>query len=282
MRIGTMVDLTTLPELAEGLKRLTTAGFDSCQLCAWHPEVWTKENAAAVREMLDTAGVTVSAFWCGWEGPRVWDFVDGPKTLGLVPAQYRAMRVRNLCDGADFAHSLGITDVATHMGFIPEDPNDPVFLPFCGAVRTVAEHLRANGQRLLFESGQETPVAMLRCFETVGTDNLGVNLDTGNLILYGKVDPAAALDVIGPYVRNLHIKDGRYPADGTHLGAETRIGEGSVDFRRLFVRLRELGYDSWATIEREISGPEQTRDILAAKAYLETLIGEVYGGDTVC
>ena len=66
------------------------------------------------------------------------------------------MRIENLCDGADFAHKLGITDVVTHMGFIPENPYDPNFSSFCIAVRTVAEHLKKNGQCLLFETGQET------------------------------------------------------------------------------------------------------------------------------
>lgn len=78
------------------------------------------------------------------------------------------MRIKNLCDGADFAHKLGIENIVTHMGFIPENPNAPEFAPFCVAVRQVAEHLKKNGQRLLFETGQETPVTMLRCFEKTG------------------------------------------------------------------------------------------------------------------
>jgi alpha-mannosidase len=87
-------------------------------------------------------------------------------TLGLVPVEYRYARVKNLCDGADFAKKLGITDVVTHMGFIPENPYDPNFPGFCRAVRVVAEHLKRNEQYLLFETGQETPVTLLRCFGT--------------------------------------------------------------------------------------------------------------------
>ena len=126
----------------------------------------------------------------------------------------------------------------------------PNFAGFCVAVRTVAEHLKENGQYLLFETGQETPVTMLRCFEQVGCDNLGINLDTANLILYGKANPVDALDVFGRYVRNLHAKDGLYPVNGRELGTEAKIGEGKVDFRALFTRLHELGYDSHVTIER--------------------------------
>ena len=144
------------------------------------------------------------------------------------------------------------------------------------AVKEVAKHLKANGQYLLFETGQETPVTMLRCFETVGCDNLGVNLDTANLILYGKANPVDALDVFGKYVRNIHAKDGCYPTNGHDLGEETRIGEGKVDFQAFFKKLRELGYDGHVTIEREISGDQQLADILASREYLRRVIDEVY------
>ena len=278
IKIGTCVSLDTMEGIEERLRMLGKNGFDSCQLISWNPEVWKEENVPVLKELLEKYGVTVSAFWCGWEGPKVWDFYDGQITLGLVPAEYRQMRIRNLCDGADFAHKLGITDVATHMGFIPENPNDPCFNSFCVAVRTVAEHLQKNGQYLLFETGQETPVTMLRCFEKVGTDNLGVNLDTANLILYGRANPVDALEVFGKYVRNIHAKDGCYPVNGHDLGRETRLGEGKVDFRALFRKLHELGYDSYITIEREIEegSPEQIRDILESRDYLQKIIDEVY------
>lgn len=140
--------------------------------------------------------------------------------------------------------------------------------------------MQNNGQYLLFETGQETPVTMLRCFEKVGTDNLGVNLDTANLILYGRANPVDALDVFGKYVRNIHAKDGCYPTNGHDLGRETRLGEGKVDFRALFVKLRELGYDSDVTIERELAedSQEQLKGILDSREYLQTIINEVYRG----
>ncbi len=278
MKIGVCVSLDYMEEMPEKLDRLKREGFDNCQLIAWNPALWTDENAGYLKELFRKYGITVSAFWCGWEGPCVWNFYEGQTTLGLVPPEYREMRVKNLCDGADFAKKMGVTDVVSHMGFIPENPYDAQFVPFCDAVRRVAEHLKANGQYLLFEAGQETPVAMLRCFETVGCDNLGVNLDTANVILYGKANPVDALDIFGKYVRNLHAKDGRYPTNGHDLGEETRLGDGKVNFKALFEKLRSLGYDSYVTIEREIAGEQQTEDIRYAKKYLENIIDEVYGG----
>ena len=278
LKTGICVHFNSVDEMSKKFNDMLSEGFDNCQLISWVPALWTDENAAILKKMIDETGVTVSAFWCGWEGPCVWNFYEGHTTLGLVPPEYRKMRIKNLCDGADFAAKLGVKDVVTHMGFIPENPNDPQFPLFCEAVRKVAEHLKKNGQNLLFETGQETPVTMLRCFETVGTDNLKVNLDTANVILYGKANPVDALDVFEKYVAGLHAKDGFYPVNGRELGTETRIGDGKVDFTALFRKLKELGYDSYVTIEREIDGEQQTEDIRYAKKYLENIINEVYGG----
>ena len=278
LKTGICVHFNSVDEMSKKFNDMLSEGFDNCQLISWVPALWTDENAAILKKMIDETGVTVSAFWCGWEGPCVWNFYEGQTTLGLVPPEYREMRIKNLCDGADFAAKLGVKDVVTHMGFIPENPNDPQFPLFCDAVRRVAKHLKKNGQNLLFETGQETPVTMLRCFETVGTDNLKVNLDTANVILYGKANPVDALDVFGKYVAGLHAKDGFYPVNGRELGTETRIGDGKVDFTALFRKLKELGYDSYVTIEREIDGEQQTEDIRYAKKYLENIINEVYGG----
>ena len=278
MKIGVCVNFNEIEAMSKKFKDLKSEGFDNCQLISWKPELWTDENLEILKNLTEENGITISAFWCGWEGPCVWNFYDGQITLGLVPPEYRTMRIKNLCDGADFAHRLGVKNVVTHMGFIPENPNDPQFAPFCVAVRQVAEHLKKNNQNLLFETGQETPVTMLRCFEKVGMDNLGVNLDTANVILYGKANPVDALDVFGKYVMNIHAKDGLYPTNGHDLGHEVRIGDGKVDFKALFKKLKELGYDSFVTIEREIGGEQQTEDIRYAKKYLESIINEVYGG----
>lgn len=275
MKIGVCVSFNSLKLFDEKMSNLKKEGFDNCQLVAWNPCVWNDDGVEVIKRETEKNGIVISAFWCGWEGPAVWNFYEGPKTLGLLPAEYREMRIKNLCDGADFAKKLGIKNIVTHIGFIPENPFDPEFVPLCDAVKRVALHLKQNGQNLLFETGQETPVAMLRCFEEVGIDNLGVNLDTANLIMYGKANPVDSLDVFGKYVMNVHAKDGLYPTNGRELGKEVAIGEGRVDFKRFFEKLRGMGYDGYVTIEREIKGEKQTEDIRNAKKYLEAIIKDI-------
>jgi sugar phosphate isomerase/epimerase len=125
-----------------------------------------------------------------------------------------------------------------------------------------------------FETGQETPVTLLRLIRAVGTGNLGVNLDPANLVLYGKANPVDSLDVLGPYVRNLHAKDGFYPTDPMELGREVKVGEGAVNWPRLVTRLGEIGFSGEFIIEREISGEQQRRDIADTVGCLRRLLGE--------
>ena len=103
-------------------------------------------------------------------------------------------------------------------------------------------------------------------------NNLGVNLDPANLLMYGKGNAIDALDVLGEYVRGVHAKDGEYPVDGRELGMEKPVGQGRVNFPMLLNKLKAIGYKGALTIEREISGEEQIKDIIETKKLLENLI----------
>ena len=271
MYLGVMVRLDDMNVDAR-FKQVYDYGFKYCQLCNWKMEHYTDEAAELVKAASKKYGITITSLWCGWEGPRVWNFYDGYKTLGLVPAEYREARVKNLISGSDFAKKIGVTQIVTHAGFLPEDPTSDLYTEVVSAIRTVAEYCKSNGQTFLFETGQETPVTLVRVIDDVGTGNLGINLDPANLILYGKANPVDALDVFGRYVKDVHAKDGLYPTDGKSLGREVPIGQGKVNFPAFIAKLREVGYDSSLTIEREISGEQQIKDIKESKTYLEGLI----------
>ena len=272
MVLGVLVNLDKNTDIAAKIKEVKEMGFSSCQIACWDMDCHNEVIAAKVKAALDEYGVRVSTFWAGWSGPQAWNFTEGPTTLGIVPEEYRETRVCELKAGSDFAKMIGADQLATHAGFLPESPAYEGYDALVAAIREVAAHCKKNGQYFLFETGQETPVTLLRVIEDVGLDNLAVNLDPANLILYGKANPIDALDVIGKYVRDVHGKDGLYPTNGRELGRETPLGEGKVNFPRFVARLKELGYDGAITIEREISGEEQKKDIVKAKAILETLI----------
>lgn len=271
MKLGVLINLDDM-EIEKKFKQVKEYGFHYCQLCCWKQEFFTDEVAKLVLDACKKYDVEISTFWCGWGGPTVWNFYEGPLTLGLVPAEYRYDRMKELMKGSDFAKKLGVKNLATHVGFLPEVPYSQQYHEVVTSIRVVAEHCKNNDQYFLFETGQETPVTLRRTIEDVGTGNLGINLDPANLILYGKANPVDALDVFGEYVRDVHAKDGCYPTDGKNLGNEVPIGEGKVNFEVFVNKLKEVGYDGTLTIEREISGEKQIEDIINAKKLLEGLI----------
>ena len=256
----------------QSLKYVADFGLEVCQLVCWNPDLYTNELADSVRRESEETGIRITSLWAGWPGPAVWNLIDGPSTLGIVPREYREVRSAALKRAGEFAHWVGMPAIVTHLGFIPEEPKDPLFDEVVAVVRDTASFLKDLGIEFWFETGQETPVTMLRLIQQVGTGNLGINLDPANLILYGKANPIDALDVFGKHVRSVHAKDGLYPTDPMKLGREVKIGEGRVRFPEFVRRLKEIGYEGAFIIEREISGPRQQADIADSIKYLKSLI----------
>src|SRR5262245_59029602 len=137
----------------------------------------------------------------------------------------------------------------------------------------VAEYCRRNGQHFRYETGQETPITLVRAIRDVGLNNQGVNFDLANLILYGKAHPVDAIETLAPYIQGIHAKDGLWPANPRKPGDKVPIGKGKVDCPRIIASRKQLTYGGAVTIEREISGPQPMEDVRAARTYLESLIG---------
>ena len=270
-RIGAMVGYDTDVDILEKFRKNQELGINSCQICIWNVDIFkSDEHAEKIKAAIAETGINVSSLWAGWTGPCEWNFTAGPDTIGLVPVAYRFTRLNELKSASDFAEKIGVKQVVTHVGFIPENPSATEFNGTVAALRNLCGYMKKKGQHFLFETGQETPITLLRTIEAIGTGNLGVNLDTANPILYGKANPVDALDVFGKYVMDTHIKDGFYPTNGMYLGHEARAGDGKANIpevvRKLIV---EYGYEGPFTIEREISGEQQTADIIHAKKLLE-------------
>lgn len=270
LKLGVMASLPEGPE-AE-LKKAHDLGLPTCQIVCWRPELFTEDMAKRLIAASQQYGVEVTTIWTGLPGPAVWNFLEGPATIGLVPPQYRAERVAALKAGADFAVRVGVSNITTHVGFIPETPSDPLYPGVIDALAEVVAYCKQRNLTFCFETGQETPTTLLRVIEDLGRDNLGINLDPANLLLYGKANPVDALDTIGTYVRGVHAKDGEYPTNGRFLGEEKPLGEGRVNFPVLVPRLKACGFTGALTIEREISGPRQVEDIKRAIELLTPLL----------
>jgi L-ribulose-5-phosphate 3-epimerase len=274
IRLGVTMRVGKGQDPKDAVARIHELGFTTCQI--GFMEKVSSETVMLLKEALASFHIEATAMMAALPGPAVYNFYDGPLTIGLIPEATRRERIDTLKATADMATECGIPAVHTHCGFIPENPNDPLYKQAVAAVREVAQYCQSKGRSFYCETGQETPVTLLRLIHDVGLPNVFVNLDVANFILYDKANPVDALTVLGPLVRGVHAKDGLYPTDPRNLGKEVAIGKGNVDFRRVIERLHDLHYRGAMTIEREIHGPQQTQDILASKAYLEKIISEVF------
>jgi sugar phosphate isomerase/epimerase len=228
-------------------------GVPTIQLHAPHLATRTPENARRFLARLGELGIRLTAVFGGFEGESYADIPTVVRTVGLVPPATRAARLAEMKEIADFARLLDCNVVALHLGFVPHDRAAPLYGEVLAVTRELCDHCRTNGEALHLETGQEPADALLRFIEDVERDNLFVNFDPANMILYGVGNPIEALEVIGRYVRSVHCKDAKWAArPGEEWGQEVPLGEGDVGFENYLRTLDRLGYTGPLTIEREI------------------------------
>ena len=238
----------------------------------------TPATARAFLDRCKAAGITLTCMFGGFEGESYADIPTVKRTVGLVPPETRAARTRELKEIADFAKLMGISVVGLHIGFVPHDKSDPLFKQIVAVTQEVCDHLKKHGQSLHLETGQETAETLLDFMHTVGRDNLFINFDPANMILYGTGNPIEALKQVGRYVRSVHCKDGKWAKNpGQEWGQEVPLGDGDVGMETYLRTLREIGYSGPLTIEREIAHDpvRQKADIGAAVQLLENLRAKI-------
>ncbi|MEO5996370.1 MAG: sugar phosphate isomerase/epimerase family protein [Chitinophagaceae bacterium] len=250
------------------LKIVSDMGFSACQL---NVKDFSPELARRVKTTLEHLKIKPITLICMGPGTYIYNFIDGPATIGLVPREGREARVQRLLQGIDFCKAAGIPAVHAHFGFIPENPRDELYAEFVATMKKVGAYALDKKIDIYFETGQETPITLLRAITDIGTGNLYVNYDTANLVMYGKANPLDGLKILSRYVKSFHAKDGLYPTTPTELGKEVPIQKGEVDFPGIISYMKKQNFEGNFTIEYELSGSKKDY-ILHVKEYLEKLI----------
>jgi sugar phosphate isomerase/epimerase len=278
MRMGQVVWVSQGQTVDAVVREVRDAELSACQIGF---DGLSLTHAEPLRAALDKYGIEGTAISEHNPGVRIFDFYEGPRTIGIIPRATRKARIAALKTAADVAHAAGIPAIHSHLGFIPEDPSDALYPEAVAAVKEVAAYCKSLGISLLCETGQETPITMVRLIDDVGLGNVFVNLDVANLILYGKGNPVDAMDVLGERVRGVHAKDGHFPTSTRKLGQEVRMGEGRVDFSTLLRRLKQVNYGGTLLLEIE-SGSEDERkhNLIYSRDFLARLLAATYSEPT--
>lgn len=234
-------------------------------------------DAAAAAEWKSTLAAedfTVVTCFAAYNGENYADIPTVQQTVGFIPPATRAEREARTIELSDFAAALGVKSIACHIGFVPEDDQHPDYIAVKGMVQRICDHAAKHGQTFALETGQEPARTLLHFLKDLNRDNIGINFDPANMILYGTGDPIEALGVLAPHVISVHAKDGDWPPQGVEgaLGTERPLGQGSVGMPRFVAKLKEIGYKGPMNIERETEDLEQRyADMAMAVKLLEGL-----------
>jgi sugar phosphate isomerase/epimerase len=225
----------------------------------------TPEQAKSFLRQLESMEVELTCVFGGFEGESYADIATVARTVGLVPPATREERLQEMKDIADFASRLGCSVVALHLGFVPHDVTSGEYRAVVDVTRELCRHCQALGQTLHLETGQETAAALLQFLDDAAVDNLFVNFDPANMILYGTGEPIEALRQLDNRVRSVHCKDAIWSSrPGIDWGQEVPLGHGDVNIGRYLRTLQEIGYVGPLTIEREIpQDPERQKQEIA-------------------
>lgn len=273
--IGVMLESLRLP-VSEALEKAKKLGVQGIQVYATNgelsPERLNKTKRKAFLAQVKDKGLVISAV-CGDLGHGFGDAGRNPELIE---------RSKHILD-LSLEWECGI--VTTHIGVVPNDPAHPRYEVMQNACGALARYADSVGARFAVETGPETAVTLKAFLDSLHSRGVSVNLDPANLVMVTGDDPVAAVHTLKDYIVHTHAKDGKrlYFRDPEKVYGivyeelltspsflEVPLGKGSVDFAAYLDALRQINYQGFLTIEREV-GEDPAGDIQKAVEYLKAL-----------
>ena len=269
-RIGVCSWSLEPPDAGTLAERARASGVAAVQL-ALDPIRQGRMGIEEVRRSLKDAGLILASGMMAMESEDYSSLRSIRETGGIAPDSTWAANRAAARELSKIARELGIGLISFHAGFLPEDPDHPRWEVVLGRLRELAGIFGEGGARVALETGQEHPVTLSRALASLDREQVGVNFDPGNLILYGSGDPVAALRALASRVIQVHIKDALPAREEGSWGTEVPVGEGVVDWAAVLGALRGCPQVTTLVIERE-SGSDRLGDITRAREFLERVL----------
>jgi len=265
------LQVTSIPELAGFLRRL---GIDVVQIACGDPHHASWDEGDAMPAAALAAGFQMSGTMLGFPGEDYTTPQHIERTGGFGDPATRAERLDRFRWALTRTKELGLADIMLHAGFLPE-VGDPGRKAFLDTLAKVSDLAAAAGVTVAFETGQESAALLRRTLDDLACPNLKVNFDPANMLLYDKDDPIAALDLLAPDIRSVHLKDAIRPTVKGAWGTEVPLGHGGTDTKAFVKKLIAVGYRGPLCIEREVgTQAERLADIEHGVRYLREVLAE--------
>ncbi|MCM8772529.1 MAG: sugar phosphate isomerase/epimerase [Candidatus Omnitrophica bacterium] len=268
MKIGVIPDCFRLP-IKEGIRKAAELGLDGIQPYATtgdlDPRNLSKTGREDLKHFVESLGLEISALVGDFGGHG---FAD-PKTV-----EWRIERTKEVID---LAFDLGVKIVTTHIGVVPEDENDIAWKTMEESLPEVGTYAYNKGIVLATETGPEPATLLKKLLDKIGNPGLKVNYDPANLVMVAGDDPVKGVYTLANYIVHTHAKDGiKLPDEnGKKRWKELPLGEGNVNWPEYLKAMKEIGYNGFFTIEREV-GENPELDIIHARDFLRKLEREIW------
>lgn len=184
---------------------------------------------------------------------------------GAVDSRVREITIKRFFDVFDLAEVLKPKIVVFHSGYEKWKYDERVDIWLEGSLKTwklVNERAEALGVKIAIENiFEDEPTNLKLLMEEMNSKNFGICFDTGHFNLFSKTFLLNWLEMIKPYIVELHLHDNTKSKD-LHLA----IGDGNFDFRTLFRELK--GKNLVYTIETH-SVEDTKKSLERLKMYLK-------------
>jgi sugar phosphate isomerase/epimerase len=234
------------------LKRLLgTLGVSATQIACGDPHHASWSEGDAMPEAALASGLSLTGAMLGFPGEDYTTPQTIQATGGFGDPATRAERLDRLAWALDRTLALGLTDLTLHAGFLPE-AGDPGRKSMLDTLAKAGQMAADKGVTLAFETGQESALLLRLTLDDLKSPNLKVNFDPPNMLLYDMGDPIHAIEILGPDIRSVHVKDAKRPTIPGQWGEEVPLGQGEVDIHRFVKTLKAIGYNGPLVVEREV------------------------------
>ncbi|MGF1581365.1 MAG: sugar phosphate isomerase/epimerase family protein [Gemmataceae bacterium] len=247
------LQVKSVPELKGFMDQL---GIDVVQIACGDPHHASWDEGDQMPEAANSAGFQMLGAMLGFPGEDYTTPQTIQKTGGFGDPALRPERIERLQWALDRTLALNLSDLMLHAGFIPE-PNDPERKAFLDTLSKVSDLGKEKNVTIAFETGQETADLLRLTLDELKCPNLKVNFDPANMLLYDKGDPLRAVEILGPDIRTVHVKDANRTTTPGTWGEEVPLGHGQVNIKQFVKALKKVGYQGPLFIEREVGDQQQ-------------------------
>jgi L-ribulose-5-phosphate 3-epimerase len=265
------LQVASIAELRWCLDRL---GINVAQIACGDPNHASWAEGDTMPEAARASGILLTGAMLGFPGEDYTTPATIKATGGFGNPADRPDRLERLRWALDRTVALGLSDLMLHAGFLPEldDPDRPAMLD---TLARAGQFAHEKGVALAFETGQETAELLRQTLDDLKAPNLKVNFDPANMLLYDMGDPIRAVDLLGPDIRSVHVKDARRPTTPGRWGEEVPLGRGEVDIGRFVRALKRVGYTGPLVVEREVGDQAgRLRDVAHGLDFLRECLAD--------